>query len=146
MPFPPHNYGARIGFDRNGLYISVHNGSNDLRKAQTCHAIPMADVVAADGPDLASMQSFADLEVEAFPATDLDSGKAPDAPAVLLHREFGDKAGKLYLYKITWSDKKASISKAQSIPLSKTYQSPNGASKQFQAVQPSPGLKPTTRM
>ena len=141
MPFPPHNYGARIGFDRNGLYISVHNGSNDLRKAQTCYAIPMGDVVDADGPDLANMQTFADLEIEAFPATDLDSRKAPDAPAVLLHREFGNTAGKLYLYKITWSDKKASISKAQSIPLSKTYQSPNGASKQFQAVQPAPGLK-----
>src|SRR5262245_11467258 len=44
MPFPPHNYGARIGFDRNGLYISVHNGSQDLTRAQTCHAIPMGDV------------------------------------------------------------------------------------------------------
>jgi hypothetical protein len=141
MPFPPHNYGARIGFDKNGLYISVHNGGTDLKKAQTCYAIPMKDVVAADGPDLANMQTFKDLHIEAFPATDLDSGKAADAPAVLLNREFGDTAGKLYLYKITWSGKKASISEAQSIPLSKTYQSPNGASKQFQAVQPAPGLK-----
>jgi hypothetical protein len=141
MPMPPHNYGARIGFDRNGLYISVHNGSNDLRKAQTCHAIPMADVVAADGPSVAHMQSFADLEIEAFPATDLDPRKAPDAPAVLLNREFGNTASKLFMYKITWSGKKASISRAQSIPLSKTYQSPNGASRKFQAVQPAPGLK-----
>jgi hypothetical protein len=67
--------------------------------------------------------------------------KAPDEPAVLLHREFGNTAGKLYMYKITWSGRKASISKVQSIPLSKTYQSPNEASKQFQAVQPAPGLK-----
>ncbi|HEY7423649.1 MAG TPA: hypothetical protein VH682_05335, partial [Gemmataceae bacterium] len=141
MPIPPHNYGARIGFDKNGLYISVHNGSNDLKKAQTCHAIPMADVTAADGPNLTNMQSFADLEIEAFPATDLDPKKAPDAPAVLLHREFGNTASQLYLYKITWSGKTASISKAQSIPLSKTYQSPNGASRKFQAVQPAPGLK-----
>jgi hypothetical protein len=141
MPIPPHNYGARIGFDKNGLYISVHNGSNDLKKAQTCYAIPMKDVVAADGPDLANMQTLPDLEIEAFPATDLDPGKAPDAPAVLLHREFGDTASKLHLYKITWVGKKASISKAQAIPLSKTYHSPNGASKQFQAVQPAPGLK-----
>ncbi|HEY7158052.1 MAG TPA: hypothetical protein VH575_29130, partial [Gemmataceae bacterium] len=79
--------------------------------------------------------------IEAFPATDLDPKKAPDAPAVLLHREFGNTASKLYMYKITWSGKTASISKAQSIPLSKTYQSPNGASRQFQAVQPAPGLK-----
>src|SRR5262249_45391698 len=141
MPFPPHNYGARIGFDKNGLYISVHNGNSDLKKAQTCYAIPMADVVAATGPNLANMQALADLHIEAFPASDLDPKKAPGEPAVLLHREFGNTAGKLYMYKITWSGKKASISKVQSIPLSKTYQSPNGASKQFQAVQPAPGLK-----
>lgn len=141
MPIPPHNYGARIGFDRNGLYISVHNGSSDLRKAQTCHAIPMTDVVADDGPNVANMQSFPDLEIEAFPATDLDARKAPDTPAVLLNREFGNTASKLYLYKITWSGKKASISRAQTIPLSRTYQSPNGVSRQFQAVQPAPGLK-----
>jgi hypothetical protein len=141
MPIPPHNYGARIGFDKNGLYISVHNGNSDLKKAQTCYAIPMTDVVAAGGPNLANMQAFADLEVEAFPATDPDPRKAPDAPAVLLHREFGNTASKLYLYKITWSGKRASISKAQAIPLSKTYQSPNAASKQSQAFQPAPGLK-----
>jgi len=141
MPIPPHNYGARIGFDKNGLYISVHNGSNDLKKAQTCYAIPMEDIVAADGPNLSNMQALRDLEIESFPATDLDAKKAPDAPAVLLHREFGNTASKLYMYKITWSGKKASISKAQSIPLSKTYQSPNGSSKRFQAVQPAPGLK-----
>jgi hypothetical protein len=141
MPFPPHNYGARIGFDKNGLYISVHNGSNDLKKAQTCHAIPMADVVAANGPDLTNMQAFADLEIEAFPATDLDAKKEPGAAAVLLNREFGNTASKLYLYKITWANKKATISAVQSIPLSKTYQSPNGVSKQFQAVQPAPGAK-----
>jgi hypothetical protein len=141
MPIPPHNYGARIGFDKNGLYISVHTGNKDLKKAQTCYAIPMKDVVAAGGPDLVNMQTFPDLEIEAFPATDLDSSKAPDAPAVLLHREFGDTAGKLYLYKITWSGNKASISEAQPIPLSRTYRSPNGSSKQFQAVQPAPGLK-----
>jgi hypothetical protein len=141
MPFPPHNYGARIGFDKNGLYISVHNGSSDLKKAQTCHAIPMADVVAPDGPALSNMQAFPDLHIEAFPATDLDPRKAPDAPAVLLHREFGNTASKLYMYQIVWSGKKASISRTQSIPLSKTYQSPNGLSRQFQAVQPAPGLR-----
>jgi hypothetical protein len=141
MPIPPHNYGARIGFDKNGLYISVHNGSTDLRKAQTCYAIPMSDVVAVGGPDLSHMQPFPDLEIEAFPATDPDPVKAPDAPAVLLSREFGNTAGKLFLYKLSWAGKKGRISKAQSIPLSRTYQSPNGVSRQFQAVQPAPGLK-----
>jgi hypothetical protein len=121
MPMPPHNYGARIGFDKNGLYISVHNGSNDLKTAQTCYAIPMADVVAASGPNLAQMQAFPDLHIEAFPATELDPDKAPDGAAVLLNREFGNSAGKLYLYKITWSGKKATISDAQTIPLSRTY-------------------------
>jgi hypothetical protein len=141
LPIPPHNYGARVGFDRNGLYISVHNGGNQLKTAQTCYAIPMADVVAAGGPNLSNMRAFPDLEIECFPATDLDPEKAPDGPAVLLHREFGDTASKLYLYTITWSGKKASISKARSIPLGKTYQSPNGSSKRFQAVQPAPGLR-----
>ena len=138
MPMPPHNYGARIGFDKNGLYISVHNGSNDLKKAQTCYAIPMADVVAADGPNLAHMQALPDLHIEAFPATELDPDKAADGPAVLLNREFGNSAGKLYLYKITWSGKKATISDAQTIPLSRTYVS---SAQQLQAIQPAPGVK-----
>jgi hypothetical protein len=138
MPMPPHNYGARIGFDKNGLYISVHNGKSDVKTAQTCYAIPMADVVAARGPNLAHMQVFPDLHIEAFPATELDPDKAPDGPAVLLNREFGNSAGKLYLYKITWSGKKAAISGAQTIPLSRTYLS---STLQLQAVQPAPGLK-----
>ncbi len=138
MPIPPHNYGARIGFDKNGLYISVHNGNNDLKTAQTCYAIPMADVVAADGPNLSHMQALRDLQIETFPATDLDPEKPPDAPAVLLNREFGNTASKLYLYKITWSGKTASISRVQTIPLSRTYLS---SALQLQAIQPAPGLK-----
>src|SRR5262249_14468229 len=35
MPIPPNNFGARIGFDKNGLYISAYNGNMDLHKAQT---------------------------------------------------------------------------------------------------------------
>jgi hypothetical protein len=140
MPIPPHNYGARIGFDRNGLYVSVHNGSADLRTAQTCYAIPMSDVVAAGGPDLSNMQAFPGLEIEAFPATDPDPDTPPGAPAALLHREFGDTASKLFLYRITWAGKKASISAAQPVPLSRTYRSPNGSSRLFQAVQPAPGV------
>ena len=47
----------------------------------------------------------------------------------------------MYLYKLTWSGKTATLSKAQTIPLSRTYQSPNGASLQGRAVQPAPGGK-----
>lgn len=100
----------------------------------------MADVVAAGGPSVTNMQTFADLDLEAFPATDLNPNKASDAPAVLLNKAFGDVANKLYLYKITWSGKKASISEPQTIPLSKHYPTPNGGSKKFRAVQPSPGV------
>jgi hypothetical protein len=56
-----------------------------------------------------------------------------------LNKEFGDVAGKLYLYKITWSGTTANISSAQTIRLSTTYSCPNGNSKQNQATQPAPG-------
>jgi hypothetical protein len=141
LPIPPFNFGAKLGFDKNGLYISVSNGNSDLRKAQTCYAIPMADVIAADGPILSRMQGFTDLEIEAFPATDLDPEKPATAPAVLLNKEFGNTASQLYMYKITWSGEKASISPRQAIRLGTTYQSPNGNSRQYQAVQPAPGVK-----
>jgi hypothetical protein len=101
----------------------------------------MVDVIAAEGPILSRMHKFPDLEVESFPATDLDPKKVPTAPAVLLNKEFGNTVSKLFMYKIVWSGDKASISTVQSIRLSKTYQSPNGSSRQFQAVQPAPGGK-----
>ena len=47
----------------------------------------------------------------------------------------------MYLYKLTWSGKTATISQAQTIPLSRTYVSPNGGSLQNRAVQPAPGDK-----
>ena len=136
MPIPPNNLGAKMGFDKNGLYICVYNGHADLHKAQTCYAIPMADVVAAEGPIVSRMQTFADMELEPFPATDLDPHKAPDAPAALLNKVFGDNASKLFLHKITWSGDTASISAMQTIPLSKNYPTPNGNSRKFQAIQP----------
>src|SRR5262249_23019830 len=71
--------------------------------------------------------------------TDLDPNKAPDAPAILLNREFGNSFEKLYMYKITWSGKKASISKVQTIPLSKKYVSPNASSHKMAAAQPPTG-------
>ncbi len=141
LPIPPNNLGVKMGFDKNGLYLCVYNGNANLQKAHTCYALPMADVIAADGPSVAHLQTFPDLRLESFPATDLDPKKAPDAPAVLLNKEFGNVASKLFLYKITWSGTRASISDLQTIPLSKTYQTPNGNSRQFQAAQPAPGSR-----
>src|SRR5262249_1416456 len=103
--------------------------------------IPKADLIAASGPDLSHLQAFADLEIESFPATDLDSGKAPGAPEVLLSKEFGNVAGKLYLYKITWSGPRATISDVQTILLTRTYSAPGGSLEESRAVQPAPGGK-----
>jgi hypothetical protein len=139
FPTPPHNYGAKAGLDRNGFYLTLHNGNEDTHKAHTCYAIPKADLIAPSGPDLSHLQAFRDLEVESFPATDLDPDKAPGAPEVLLNKEFGNVAGKLHMYKITWSGTKASISDVQTIPLSKTYATPNACVEEGRAVQPAPG-------
>jgi hypothetical protein len=141
FPIPPHNYGAKAGLDKNGFYLTLHNGNNDTHKAHTCYAIPKADLIAPNGPDLSHMQAFPNLEIESFPATDLDPDKAPDAPEVLLNKEFGNVAGKLFMYKITWSGTKASISDVQTIPLSKTYSTPNASVEEGRAVQPAPGGK-----
>jgi hypothetical protein len=141
FPTPPHNYGAKAGLDKNGFYLTLHNGQNSTHKAHTCYAIPKADLIASDGPDLSHLQVFADLEIESFPATDLDPGKAPGAPEVLLNKEFGNVAGKLYMYKITWSGRSASISDVQTIPLSRSYSTPSGSLEASRAVQPAPGGK-----
>jgi hypothetical protein len=141
FPIPPHNYGAKAGLDRNGLYLTVHNGQNDTHKAHTCYAIPKADLISAAGPDLSHLHVFPGLEVESFPATDLDPDKAPDDPEVLLNKEFGNVAGKLYMYKITWLGAKASISDVQAIPLSQTYSTPNASVEEGRATQPAPGGK-----
>jgi hypothetical protein len=141
FPIPPHNYGAKAGLDKNGFYLTLHNGRDNTHKAHTCYAIPKADLIGSNGPDLSHLQAFADLEIESFPATDLDPDKAPGAPEVLLNKEFGNVAGKLYMYKITWSGTRASISEVQSIPLSKTYSTPSGSLEKRGAVQPAPGGK-----
>lgn len=88
-----------------------------------CYAIPIADAIAPDGPVLTHGQMFTKLHFMAFPAMDPDPNKAADAPAILMNNEFNGftGSGKLYLYKITWAGAKASISEAQTIPLSKTY-------------------------
>jgi len=109
-----------------------------------CWVIPKEDLVAAEGPNLANAQLFSGIEIESFPATDLDPNKPPDAPEYLLCHEFpigNIKFSKLYVYQITWTEKKASISKVREIPLSQTYITPNGSSLKSQATQPPPGPK-----
>jgi hypothetical protein len=45
------------------------------------------------------------------------------------------------MYNITWTGTTARISQLQTIPLSRTYQSSNGASLKNRASQPAPGGK-----
>jgi hypothetical protein len=141
LPMTPTDPGMKLGVDRNGLYIAYYVLTGNIHTMMSVHAIPKTDAIAADGPSLAHLQTFANLEIECFPATDLDPDKPADAPEVLLNREFGNSFSKLHMYKITWAGKTASISKLQTISLSKTYQSPNGASLKNLASQPAPGGK-----
>jgi hypothetical protein len=139
LPMEPTDPGMKLGVDRNGLYIAFYVITGDTHTMMSVHAIPIADAIAPDGPSLAHLQTFSKLEIECFPATDLNPNKAPDAPAILLHHEFGNSFSKMFMYKITWAGKTASISKMQTIPLSKTYIIPNGGSLKNRAAQPAPG-------
>ena len=139
LPMQPANLGMKLGFDRNGIYITFIIMTGDTHTMHGFFAIPKADAIAADGPRLANLQSFKDLEIESFPATDINPNKPADAPELILNREFGNSFSKMYLYRLTWSGKTATLSKAQIIPLSRTYQSPNGGSLRDRAVQPAPG-------
>ena len=141
LPMKPANLGMKLGFDKNGIYITFIVMTGDTHTMHGCFAIPKDDVIAADGPRLANVQSFTNLEIESFPATDINPNKPAGAPELILNREFGNSFSKMYLYRLTWSGKTATLSKAQIIPLSRTYQSPNGASLRGRAVQPAPGAK-----
>jgi hypothetical protein len=141
-PFDSPDFGFRMGVDKNGFYGSWWNHNKDTHVMMDCCAWPKADLLAADGPSLANVTVFHDLEIECFAATDPNPDKSPDAPEILLNHEFARTSfNKLYMYKITWSGKAASISKVQEIPLAKTYFCPNGSSQQNEAVQPAPGGK-----
>lgn len=131
LPLPKIDPGLKIGVDKNGLYICCA-----AKEGIDCYVIPKADAVAADGPVLTRAQTFSKLAFAAVPAVDLDPSKPADAPAVLLNNEFGATSGKLYMYKITWSGQKASISEVQTIALSKPYPTPR-----MEGVQPAPGVK-----
>jgi hypothetical protein len=139
LPMEPANLGMKLGFDKNGVYITFIVMTGDIHTMHACFAIPKADVIAADGPVMDNVQSFAHLEIESFPATDIDPNKPADAPELILNREFGNSFSKMYLYKVTWDGPAATISEAQTIQLSRTYESPNAASMQGRASQPSPG-------
>src|SRR5712692_2215551 len=141
LPMQPTDVGMKLGLGRNGLYITYAILTGDTHTMHGCYAIPKADAIAAGGPSLAHLQMFTHLELDSFPATDLDPNKRADAPEILLNREFGNSFSQLYLYRITWAGTTASISKAQTIPLSQTYVTPNGSSLQNQAIQPAPGGK-----
>ncbi len=141
LPMVPADVGMKLGVDRNGLYITFIVMTGNTHTMHSCYAIPKADAIAPGGPSLAHLQTFSDLEIECFPATDLDPNKPADAPEILLNREFGNSFSKLYLYRITWAGTSASISKVQTIPLSRTYVAPNGSSLKNQATQPAPGGK-----
>jgi len=137
LPLPRIDPGLKIGVDQRGLYVSCANGASDMKEALDLYVIPKADAIAPDGPLLTRAQTFPKLVYAAFPAVDLDSNKPADAPAVLLNNEFGSPTcSTLYLYKITWSGPKASISAAQAIPLSKTYTTPR-----MEGLQPHGGVR-----
>jgi hypothetical protein len=113
-----------------------------MNKGTNCYVVPKRDVLADGGPVLTRGQTFTDLQFSTMPAMDPDPDKPTDAPAILLANEFMDgTCSKLYLYKITWSESKASISNVQTIPLSRKYLTPNNSTPQMEAFQPKPGPK-----
>lgn len=135
------DFGFRCGVDKNGFYGCYWNYTKDTHTMMDCVAVRKEDLFAANGPDLSNQQLFHGIEIESFPATDLNPDKPADAPEILLNREFGNSFAKLYLYMITWDGKKAAISEKQIIPLGRTYVSPNGSSQKNMAIQPAPGPK-----
>jgi hypothetical protein len=140
LPLPPTDPYMKMGVDKKGLYICSYNGNPDPRQAMNCYVIPRNDAVAPGGPVLTHGQIFTKLQFSTMPAMDIDPNKATDVPEVLLANEFSSgTCDRLYLYRITWSGPTAVISDVQTIPLSRTYQTPDNASRRMEAVQPAPG-------
>jgi hypothetical protein len=147
-PFESPDFGFRMGVDKNGFYGAWWNFQYTTRNTHIMMdgcAIPMADMIAAGGPDLSHLNMFRNFEVESFPATDLNPKKTLSDPEVFLNKQFPSDTTtgpitKLCLYKITWSNATtASMSTVQLIPLSRTYSGPNGAGGSNTARQPAPG-------
>jgi hypothetical protein len=141
IPTPPVDIGMKLGVDKNGVYITFTNQNTSTNIMMDAFAIPKADAISPAGPDLSHLQHFTNLQLEAFPATDLDPTKAANAPEVLLNHEFpvsNNQFSRLFMYKITWSGNTATITSAQTITLSTTYYCPNNNGQNV-IVQPSPG-------
>ena len=140
LPLPRINPYMRMGVDRNGLYVCSCNADSDFGRGTNCYVLPKQDAIAAGGPILTRGQSFDGLQFSSMPAIDPDPGKPADAPAILLANEFiGGTCDRLYLYRITWSGAKASISEAQVVRLSASYLTPDNQTPLMEAVQPPPG-------
>jgi hypothetical protein len=147
-PFESPDFGFRMGVDKNGFYGCwwnfQHTTKNTHIMMDGC-AIPIADMIAASGPDLSHVSFFRNFEVESFPATDLNPNKAHSDPAVFLNKQFPSDTAtgpitKLCMYKVTWSSPTAAaMSEVQLIPLARTYSGPNGSSGNNTARQPPPG-------
>lgn len=147
-PFRSPDFGFRMGVDRNGFYGCWWNFQYTNRNTHLMMdgcAIPKADMIAPNGPDLSHINMFTNFEVESFPATDLNPNKRMSDPEIFLHKQFpaDTKTGAitcLCMYKINWrSPTVATMSAAQLIPFSRAYWGPNGASGDNEARQPAPG-------
>lgn len=132
LPLPRVDPGMKIGVDRNGLYLSCANGSENPREALDMSVIPKADAIDTNGPSLARARIVGKLIYAAFPAVHVEADQTPETPAALISNEFGGlTCGELYLYRITWIGAQADISKIQTIPLSRAYAVPR-----MEGVQP----------
>jgi hypothetical protein len=147
-PFESPDFGFRPGVDKNGFYGCWWNFQHTTRNTHIMMdgcAIPKADIIAPAGPDLSHVNLFKNFEVESFPATDLNPGKAPSDPEVFLNKQFPTDTTTgpittLCMYKITWSNPTtATMSTVRLIPLSRAYSGPNGSSGSNAARQPAPG-------
>jgi hypothetical protein len=137
LPLPRVDPGLKIGVDRNGVDISCANGGDNPREALDLYVIPKADAVDSNGPSLTRAGILGKLIYAAFPAVHVDADQAPDSPAAIINNEFGGPTcGELYLHRITWAGERATISEAQTIPLSRTYSVPR-----MEGVQPDGGIK-----
>lgn len=146
-PFKSPDFGFRMGVDKNGFYgcwWNFQHTKNDPRIMMDGCAVPIADMIAADGPNLSRATMFKDFELESFPATDLNPKKGLSEPAVFLNKQFppDTKTGlitQLCLHKINWSSPtSAAMSPMQVISFREKYWGPS-ASGGNQGTQPSPG-------
>ena len=117
LPMKPANLGMKLGFDKNGIYITFIVMTGDTHTMHGCFAIPKDDAIAADGPAWPTCNRLPIWKSNPSPRRISTRTSPADAPELILNREFGNSFSKMYLYKLTWSGKTATLSKAQIIPL-----------------------------